>query len=247
MPYVFLCLCVGLCCLGLMTQGADAGIVSADYNEVAEEADGRVDFEAMPAAPFPGITLTGRLRFPGLAIGPKFVGQVHFLRGVAEFATLGLSGRPDIPFRVSQRPDWRAIVEIEQAGRVNHALIASASTASVDGTKLVRNWGGGALVFRFSDRQRRLGFRVLSSPSGAPTTPQLVVRFFAADGAWITAPTQILIGPGLYAYATESEDFIIQGFSLEPINGSRFAIDDIVFDAPLLLGNVHVAPHRAHP
>lgn len=208
-------------------------IVRVPYGDIAPDMGGRVDFEAFELVAYPGQTFNARLRFPGLSTGEAFIGQIPFLRGQADRATRGLGGRPSLPFEIAARPLRLGVF----ADGASNVLFSAAPTPRLDGTGLLYNHGGGTVALRFANMQRRLGFRVVvpnAFPAGGIT---LSVRFYGDNGAWIGSDPILLHQADPHGFATSDDRFRIKGVSVEPMNGARFAINDIIFDVPMLLGD----------
>jgi hypothetical protein len=200
-------------------------VALVDYFEIEPEMDGLVNFDKIAPVDFPGIQFNAHLRFAGLAIGTLFVGQFSYLTGQRTYISQRLGGRPSVPFRLREGGN--------HSGKNLRHVFGRVDTAD-QGAALYP--GSSSVAMRFSNRQRRLGFELLAAQLNTPRRVEVLVRFYDEEGRWMRQTPITLSQPGFYGFETVDEMFAIKGVTLEGLNGSRYAIDNIIFDTPMLIG-----------
>lgn len=235
-----------LALLFLMPQFAQSQTFEAvDYIDLKPLLLGNVDFEELDAPHLPGLPIDYVRRYPGLAIGTMFEGQVNYRAGVGAMASNHLSGHPATPLRAVKRHGHRTVIFAEMDTEISgtsNVVIGVARTPT--DTRFVDNVGFGSLTLGFSDRQYAIGLRIQFLPSESSKKQAAQLRFYDDLGGWMNQTPITIHQSGYYGLKLQTEERLIQGISLTNGGTVGFAIDDIIYEIPPLIG---LLPGTAKP
>lgn len=96
--------------------------------------------------------------------------------------------------------------------------------------------GYGALTVRFSHRQRVFGFDVEPINPEQNAAPILRVNFFNHDGEQL-GQALVLNGFDRFTFLLAHPLPEVSGATIQNISAHPFALDNVVFEIPLLIGN----------
>ncbi len=223
-------------------DGAPVVIVTADYDTLAAQLDGRMDFEDLPATAEPGVILDKVYRVPGAALAEHFAGQSVSIRHLPE-AWGG--GRHD----ELSHADLRAPLALRSgtAGQsltvAQHRGFGSGAVFPVgpNGAQARSGRGEGALALLFDSDQQAVGLRIhadYADPLGGRPPPGVAtVQFHARDGTRLGIEA-LTLGHGVASFG-----FVVQGagagiaaITIHNTDPGGIAIDDIVFALAPLTG-----------
>ena len=163
----------------LAAPPALAGSVTpVEYDDMAAQLSGHVDFESYPTLPEPGLALTGPLVFPGLSIGAR-------LRGQSIESTDGfelLTGQPTLPL-IADIGGKAAVLAV-----AFHAGFGSTASFPLGpgGFAQRSGRGEGALAFVFDGTITGFALKLhadYADPLGARPQPgPVMLTFFAPSG-----------------------------------------------------------------
>ncbi|MEM1066836.1 MAG: hypothetical protein AAF771_01420 [Pseudomonadota bacterium] len=214
-------------------------VVRVPYAELEGRLVARIDFEDYPRHLSPGTKLDGIQPAKGAAFGERFEGQ-----------TLLAS-------------DGYDVVVADPAGPLRLAAGAPGENLSVSFIYMLSNQleglaspgypareasGEGAVAVLFERDQFALGFRVAAEPQprdGAGEPGRMTVAFYRRDGVRI-AELEIALdwGRGDYGFLREGEAADIAGITITNRDPAGIAIDDLIFDNNLAIGQAIFPPYE---
>lgn len=220
--------------LGFIAEMAQAEIVVADYETVAAELGGVLDFESFETVPEPGLQIDGVILGPGLSIGERFEGQE---------VERAFEGRP-FERLYPATPD--SLMVLPGAPGENHAVAYHAGFGSnalfplgLEGFAQIEGRGEGVTAIRFVEPQAGFGFRVhadYADPLGSRPAPgHLVIRVFDAE-ATLLAAFPVSLEHGVMSLAWRSTGAPVAGITIGSVDPGGIAIDDILFALEDLTG-----------
>lgn len=229
--------------LALAAPGAAAGQVNrADYDALAEQLGGRIDFEELPAMAEPGVILDDVYRVPGAALAEHFAGQSVSIRPLPEVsggAPHDVLPRADLraPLALRSGPPGRSLAVALHRGFGSNAVFP----VGPDGAQARSGRGEGALAVLFDSDQRAVAIRIhadYADPLGDRPLPGAVtVQFYARDGTRLNIDT---LFPG---HGVASFGFVVQGagagiaaITISNSDPGGIAIDNILFALAPLAG-----------
>ena len=194
---------------------------------------GRVGFDDMAASPLPGTPYRARLPFKGAVFSTGFDGQVAILRDTGGVTHSANIRTPAAPLSARNGPSRYAELHLVADAQSDKGPFLASHMWVPGVTDDVQ--GFGTIAIAFSNRQFVFGFDLLPL-QGSGTLP-LVVRLqaYAVDGQPLGAPV-ILSQAGQVTFRLDSELRDIAGIELANLGWSGYAIDDIVFELPLVIG-----------
>ncbi|MCI2392922.1 hypothetical protein [Aliiroseovarius sediminis] len=157
------------------------GVTSVDYDDLAGQLSGLVDFEDFTTLPEPGQAVSGPLSPPGLTIAVMLQGQVLRVKDRRDV----LGGTPVVPIRASMGGKDAALAVAYHAGFGSNA----AFPLGADGFAKRSGRGEGALVFVFDASSAGFALKLhadYADPLGTRPAPgPVTLSFYAASGAVI--------------------------------------------------------------
>ena len=224
-----LCLC--------LAAPAVAQVMATDYDGLAAQVQGRIDFEDFRAPPEPGISVEGVIHRNGASIGETLKGlDVRHLAGPGNGRFDGFQGS-NATLTPLPGPPGRNLAIAKHRGLGSAAMYPLGPVGFPDPAAL----GEGTFAVVFDVDQAAFGFRMhadYADPLGsrpAPGRAFLVVwdRQGRAVGFDIVS---LRYGPMALAWARPDGVADIAGFTVAPDDPGGYAIDDIIFALPDLTG-----------
>ncbi len=181
---------------------------------------GLVDFNDVPAAPFPGISTEGVLDLDGASFAERFDGQT--LGSAGDFDTL--SGTPNDPLLLLAGAPGENLA----AGNLG-GIIGIAGLGPLGHPDPAAN-GEGTIAILFDDDTAEFGVEILGVD---PSTGGATFDFYRRNGTLIDSVTVLLPSDGLFGFVREAGVVDIAGIVISNDDVGGIAIDNVVFQEPI--------------
>ena len=205
---------------------------------IAALLQGKVDFDAMNAVPYPGARYKSRLPFPGLVIDTYFRGQLPILRKTGRQTYGELvhdAGSPLKEGGVSADRRMSTLMVAEDKSHPSGNFLLSRVHEYAPRRREL-GYGFGTIALKFSNDQQVLGFDLLRLPGRAAAKGLRVrVRFLDVSGRVIGAPME-LTSTGTYTFQDQGGQRRIRGVEIVNLGLVPIGLDTIVFQLPLVIG-----------
>lgn len=218
-------LAVTLACV----QAAAAGPV-AQVDPESLALAGRMDFEALPLLPEPGMAHDAPLTAPGLSLGERFAGQA-----VTGAPHDRLEGAPRAPLALAPAAPGQGLATAFHAGFGSNALFPLGPA----GFPAIEARGEGAVALLFADDMRALALQFHADyPDPLNTRPPpgtATLSFFDRAGGLIDRH-EITLAHGVLALGFVSTGPGFAGVTITNDDPGGIALDDIRYPLPDLSG-----------
>ena len=229
-------LCLLSCVLFALPFFAQADeILRVDRAPFEPRLLGIVDFEATSASPFPGMRYEGRMPFRGIIADTYFLGQIPILRKHGD-RTFALNyGNPSYP--LEEANEWRSYstLHVLEIGTHETNTVLTSRVAIPSIRPRDENVGFGAIALKFTNNQFVIGFDLRPLEDTSHATPIVQVTFLTSEGERIGEPVT-LSEFGQYTFTTDDLSRDIKGIEFINLAHEAFAVDNIVFEVPILIG-----------
>ena len=223
---------IGSAVIGLLLSNTIANATTVErrnYSEVSILLDRLVNFDELKSNAGQGKAYDWPLYYAGLKIGTHFQRQIPGWQKRKIGHSIGLSRHPAMNADLTQN--------VQQELRV--IAVAAENLLASKGWEInaqLVGLGRGTIAARFADGQSAIAFEV-HSPSQNTNTPEVLVTFYLeSEGKNIIRKS--ISGTGSFAFVTDDESHSIWGVTLESANGAPFAIDNLEYQRPVLLGQL---------
>lgn len=228
-----------LALLILALPAAAEPVLRVPYGELEGRLVARIDFEDYPRHLSPGTKLDGIQPAKGAAFAERFAGQALLSAGGFDVVVSDPAG----PLRLAAgAPGENLSVSFI------YMLSNQLEGLAAPGYPAREASGEGAVSVLFERDQFALGFRVAAEPEpreGAGEPGRMTVAFYRRDGMRI-AEMEIALdwGRGDYGFIRAGEVDDIAGITITNRDPAGIAIDDLIFDTDLAIGQAIFPPHE---
>lgn len=223
--------------LALSAPAAAAELVAVPYDDLGSLAPHLLDFDRLPAKPYPGYTLDHGIAFPGGHLGEAFAGQQVLAERIDDGGPHDvLSGAPDGPLTLRRGLPGQVVSLSLHQGFGSMALYPLGPL----GQPHPEARGEGAIAVLFQQDACAVGLRIhteytnaLGLNSGHRGTVTLTL--YARDGA-LLGRQALVLPEGITDHALFDPAARISGLTVQNRDPGGIALDDLRFGCPQLTG-----------
>ena len=171
-----------LLALGSLVLGIASPALGAPINPVAYGSltgTGLIDFDDVPAAPLPGVSIEGVLDLDGASFAERFAGQTLGVGGFGPFSDT-VSGSPTDPLTLVAGAPGENLVAADLGGIIGIAGLGPVGFPDADAN------GEGAVAILFDEDTAEVGIEILGVDAASVGA---IFQFFRRDGTLIDTVT----------------------------------------------------------